>query len=102
MASSSTRPFSCPNSRPTSPGRSSSSARGPGTGEAGSGAAGADTTAGAAAGTASMIASTPASIFEDDLNSFSLSFVKNAMGPPSRWPCPNPCRTGMQTRAIDR
>ena len=77
MSSSRTRPFSCPSSRPTSPARSGSAASG--------------------AGASSMIASSPSSIFDDDLNSRSFSFWKNAMEPsarlPSRW------RAGMQTGA---
>ncbi len=79
MASSSTLPFSCPKIRPTSPPRSSAS--GAETGPAVDGAI-AGAVASAATGASSMIASTPCSIFEEDLNSRSLSFWKNAIASP--------------------
>ncbi len=76
MASSSTRPFSGPSSRPTSPGRSAT------------GASGATVAGSAAAGASSRMASSPSSSFEDDLNSRSLSFWKNAMPASSATPPP--------------
>ncbi len=76
IASSSTRPFSAPSSRPTRPGRS-----GAGSGVEAAGSAGAG---GGAAGASSMMASSPSSIFEDDLNSRSLSLLKNAISRPVR------------------